>query len=862
MKSGSEAWFEEDRIVIQQKATVVVVRFAGSTRSRITAERPSGAKANYLLGQKSGNWRTDIPLFNEIRYTGLWPGIELSYESDGAGLSTKFEIAPGADPGLIRLEFNGPVRLLGSGQLRVRNASGVWMENRPAFYQIIDGVGAPVEGAYQTLENNTVGFKPGQYDRSKPLIVGLASLPGAPSTLFSGYFGGASQDTITSVAIDALNNIVVAGWTSSTNLPAANGAQKVYSGGVDAFVASFLPNGGGLIYCTYIGGAGDDRAFGVAIDAARNVYLTGWTSSANFPVRAGFQTHLRGTRDAFVTKLNAAGNTLTYSTYLGGSGVDVGYAIAVDSTNSAIIVGDSTSPDLPTTSAAWQKKTGGSQDVFVAKLTSQGNNLTFLTYAGGSGIDHGSCISINSAGQVYFGGYTLSSNFPTRYPFQSHLGGGQDGFFAKLSADGGTIIQSSYLGGYGTDEVNAIFVDASYNLVVAGTTGSANFPVTPGAFQTTFGGQTDGFIARFASSQRMSESTFLGGSLNDGISAVTQDFHGYFYLTGTTDSPDFPLQNPLQATDAGGMDAFVVKMDNKLSSILFGTYLGGTGNDGGNAIAVDFETSIAVVGQTGSQDFPVVGTMQSSSSEILSSFVTKFAPSFTIGVAYGSTGQLTITTDPWHVAAYTQSTTFGNATDLPIAADWNGSGKKKVGVFRNGTWILDMDGSGTIDSNSKQVQFGQAGDIPVVGDWLGTGHIALGLFRQGTFILDLSGHLSGVPTGQSDATFSFGQGGDVPIAADWNGSGTTKVGVFRNGLWLVDYTGSRVYSSARGYVYGQAGDLPVVGDWDSSGHPSKIGIYRNGLWVLDYDGDNVWTVPYLNEMVIGFGTTGYTPLIF
>jgi hypothetical protein len=312
------------------------------------------------------------------------------------------------------------------------------------------------------------------------------------------------------------------------------------------------------------------------------------------------------------------------------------------------------------------------------------------------------------------------------------------------------------------------------------------------------------------------------------------------------------------------MDAFVVKLNTTLSAMPFGTYLGGSGNDGTNAIAVDFETSIVVAGQTGSPDFPVAGALPNSSSEILSSFMTKIAPSFMTGVAYGSLGQQIITTDIWHIASPSQTTVFGNATDLPIVGDWDGSGRKRIGVFRNGTWILDINGDGIIDTGDKTVlSFGQAGDIPVVGDWLGTGHISLGLFRQGTFILDLSGHLSGVPTGQSDATFPFGQAGDLPIVADWNGSGTTKVGIFRNGLWLVDYNGDRAFNGLdRSYVYGQAGDLPVVGDWDSSGNPSKIGIYRSGLWVLDYDGDNVWTIPYVNEMVLGFGSAGYTPLVF
>jgi hypothetical protein len=344
---------------------------------------------------------------------------------------------------------------------------------------------------------------------------------------------------------------------------------------------------------------------------------------------------------------------------------------------------------------------------------------------------------------------------------------------------------------------------------------------------------------------------------------VAVDFHGVPYVAGFTDSQDFPVQNPIQNANAGGMDAFVVKLNTTLSAMPFGTYLGGTGSDGANAIAVDFETSAIAAGQTSSGNFPVSGNLPNSSSETLASFITKIAPSFMTGVAYGSQGQQTIATDLWHIASPTQSTAFGNATDLPIAGDWDGSGKKRIGIFRNGTWILDINGDGIIDAGDKTVVFGQTGDVPVVGDWLGTGHITLGLFRQGTFILDLSGHLTGVPTGQSDATFPFGQAGDITVAADWNGSGTAKVGVFLNGLWLVDYNGDRVVNGLnRTYTYGQAGDLPVVGDWDSSGHPSKIGIYRGGLWVLDYDGDNAWTIPYLNEMVLGFGLPGETPLVF
>jgi len=183
-------------------------------------------------------------------------------------------------------------------------------------------------------------------------------------------------------------------------------------------------------------------------------------------------------------------------------------------------------------------------------------------------------------------------------------------------------------------------------------------------------------------------------------------------------------------------------------------------------------------------------------------------------------------------------------------------------VFRSGLWLLDMNNNGVWDAGDKSVVFGQPGDLPVVGDWIGTGQISLGLFRQGTFVLDLSGHLSGVSTGFSDAICPFGLPGDIPVASDWNQSGTTKIGVFRNGQWLVDYNGDRIFNSLdKVYPFGQAGDIPVIGDWDGSGLP-KIGVYRQGLWILDYGGNNRLYLPLAtNQLLIGFGAAGYTPFI-
>ena len=862
---GLQAWFEDGGVVLRQGGALTRIDFEGAHSAPVVSlDRPLGAAANYLRGAGPAGRRTSVPMFREVRYEGLWPGVETVFREENGGVKSEYRVSAAADIRRIRLRFQDEVEIAPDGALIVRGHSGEFREEKPLLFEQRSGERIPVAGHFIKAGRHTVGFE-AEWDHSALLVID-------PSIQFSGYFGGTAQDNITAVAVNSAYSVIAAGYSNSIDLPAAAGARQFNSGGVDAFVAAFSPVSGQLLYCTYLGGSGDDRAFGVAVDSDNNTYVTGWTSSRNFPLRNPLQVRLNGARDAFIAKLDPAGDAFVYSTYLGGSGIDFANAIAVDSSNQAVITGDTTSFNLPVTAGVFQRSSAGGQDAFLARLTADGNALSFLTYFGGNNTDHATCLQIDPTGPIVIGGGTLSTNLPVQSAAQAHSGGGQDGFVAKFNPTATGLVFSTYLGGSSgspglPEQVNGLVIGPSRNPVVAGITSSMNFPVTGASYQPNYGGgQTDGFLTKLnANTGAIMASTFYGGSSNDGINGISGDLTGRLYFTGFTLSIDLPLKAAGQAVPAGGaygsMEAFTATMNSGMNQLTFGTYLGGAGSETGNAIAVDPMTSITVAGQTSSPDFPAAGgSLKSIPTQVLSSFLVKFAPDWTLSVADGPV----VTIDSNHVAGnggLVTSFTYGQAGDIPVAGDWTGTGIKRAGVFRAGTWILDTNGDGILNAGDQVVAFGQAGDIPIVGDWTGSGKVKLGLFRAGAFILDLSGHLSGVATGVPDATFSFGQPTDIPVVGDWNGSGLAKVGVFRNGSWLVDYNGDHLFNGLdKTYNYGQAGDIPVTGSWDSTGL-TRLGVYRAGYWILNYTGTNILGVPGVSELYIPFGAPGQTPIV-
>jgi hypothetical protein len=606
-----QAGFGTDFAVFQMHSARFEVRFGGaSAQVQLGGEELLAGRANFLTGNQPSEWKTDLPLYGEIRYRNLYPGIDATYSGSGARVKSEFVVAPGANPAAIRLEYADSVELTidAGGDLVASQAGEQLREQAPAIYQIAaHGARRPIDGRYHLLGRHTAGFEIGAYDATRELVID-------PVISYSTYLGGSSMGAVTAVAIDGSGNLYAAGWTEALDFPIAGAVQAANQGGVDAFVVKLNAPGTSLLYATYIGGRGDDRVAGIAVDSFGQAYVAGTTASSNFPVAAAAQASFGGGKDAFALKLNATGNTLIYSTYLGGTNTDSGTAVAVDSSGNAYVAGDTLSANFPVLGAA-QSTFGGATDAFIVKLTAAGA-IGYSTFLGGTAAEHAGGIAVDAGGNAYVAGGTFSTNFPVTAALQATSGGGQDAFIAKLNAAGSNIVYSTYLGGSGgtpsaAEQANAIAVDASGNAYVAGVTSSGNFPVSAAALQTSFAGVQDAFIAKInAAGSALVYSTYLGGSSFAWGSGVAVDAGGNAYVTGYTSSGNFPTNSGVQAGFNGLYDAFVSEVNTAGNGLTFSTYFGGSGSDVANAIAVDSVGDMFVGGQTNSLDLPLQSALQ------------------------------------------------------------------------------------------------------------------------------------------------------------------------------------------------------------------------------------------------------------
>ncbi|WP_285891220.1 SBBP repeat-containing protein [Paenibacillus pasadenensis] len=585
---------------------------------------------NYFLGRDATEWHTGIRTFEKIKYTGLYPGIDMLFYMHEGQLEFDFIVAPGADWRQIALELEGTdfIRIDEEGNFHAGVNEHSICLRKPFIYQLNEqGEQVQIEGGYVLQDSCRIGFEPvSTYDGSLPLIID-------PVLTYSTYLGGSDVTTGLGIAVDAAGSSYVTGLTFSTNYPVLGPIQGTLAGGSDVIVTKFSPDGSALLYSTYLGGSDLDSGNAIAVDAFNNAYVTGYTDSIDFPTTPGaFQTTPSPSTNAFVSKLDPSGGSLLFSTYLGGNDVDIGNGIAVDITGVTYITGTTLSSDYPLVDP-FQSSFFGINTAFVTKLNAAGNALLYSTYLSGTVFTNGAAIAVDRYGQFYAAGST-NTNFPTVNPHQPAFGGGtSDAYIVKFATVGSvtSVIYSTYIGGTQADYGTGVATDMSGNAYVTGYTNSLNFPVLH-PIQAANGGLNDAFVSKLGPTGALIYSTYLGGSGNDQGNGISADSLGNVYVAGWSASTDFPLANPFQDTLLGSAAAFVAKL-NANPAFIYSTYLGGNNNNQGTAITLDAFGSAYVTGLTSSTSFPLVNPFQITQPApgLQSAFVSKFEDVVQVG---------------------------------------------------------------------------------------------------------------------------------------------------------------------------------------------------------------------------------------
>jgi hypothetical protein len=564
-------------------------------RPEIVPLEPGGARLNLFLGRDPAGWRTDLPCYGAVLFRRVYPGIDFKVYGSAANVEYDWILGPDADPDRIRIGFEGALEaeIDAAGNLAAGTANANMIQSKPRARQVKGGRPRAVEASFRKRRDGTFGFRLGGYDRALSLIIDPAVLA------FSTYLGGDLNDYASAVAVDSSGCIYVTGKTRSSNFPVKAPLQTDRAI-EDAFVAKFAPSGRSLVYSTYVGGSDYDFALAIAVDAAGCATISGGTLSPDWPLKKPLQTDRPG-RDAFVTKLSAAGNSLVYSTYLGGSDLDESYDLALDAAGNAVVVGRTDSPDFPTLTPIQRDRPRA--DGFIAKLEGATGGLVFSTYWGGSGVDYINGVALDAKGAVYLAGYTESPDLRLKTPFQTDRPG-PDAFAAKLAPNGRSLVYATYLGGGSSDMATSIAVDAAGCAYITGATDSGNFPLKH-PFQKNRPGR-DAYLAKLApSGAALVTSTYLGGSGDDFAWAVAVGSDGSVYLAGETQSADFPRKGSFQG-DQPDSDAFVARIKPDGSGLVYSSYLGGNGADFAYGAALDSTGSLYVVGWTASTNFPTV----------------------------------------------------------------------------------------------------------------------------------------------------------------------------------------------------------------------------------------------------------------
>jgi hypothetical protein len=585
---------------------------------KISALEPLSGSVNYFIGNDPKKWRRDVVPFAKVRYSEVYPGIDLLYHGNQDQLEYDFVVAPRMDPASIALSIEGADRLrIDGGNLVMETPAGALFHHKPYIYQDIGGRRIEVSGNFVLDGNNRLRFSVGDYDHTQTLVVD-------PSLSFSTYLGGSGDDHALAVTVDSLGNTFVAGATASMDFPTTASAPNPHfaGGNTDGFVTVYLlAKASKFFISTYLGGSGDDEVDAIAVvHSPPEVYLAGTTTSTDLVTVGAIQPNNAGGSDAFVAKVTFPG-TIAFATYFGGSGNESATGIALDGQGNILFTGKTNSTDLPLKSPIQNANAGG-YDGFLAQLTNVGAPLTFSSYLGGSFDDTINAIALDKAGIAYLAGATMSSNFGQ--PSQAGHQIPHNGVATAINIGTGQAVYTRIFG-YGVTVAKGIVAESDGNIFVTGYTSSHAFPVTPNTIQSKYGGGPyDAFLTKFKSNGQILFSTYFGGSGADLASSVGIDSKGNVVFAGGTTSTDFPTASPTQAANKGGADGFVVQVKADLTGLGFSTYLGGSGTDTVLGMRVGAKGNVVVVGSTDSTDFPTTqGVLQTSNKGKTDAFATR-----------------------------------------------------------------------------------------------------------------------------------------------------------------------------------------------------------------------------------------------
>ncbi|MCX8090075.1 MAG: SBBP repeat-containing protein [Verrucomicrobiae bacterium] len=607
-----------------------------AAQARMVGLEALPAHVHYLLGNDPAQWRTRLTLFSRVQVRDLYPGVDVIYYNTARRIEYDLHLAPGTDPRTIVIRVIGAdaLRLDTNGDLLIWLGDEDVRQPRPVAYQVDRGTRRTVHAAYRLLDSQTFGFELGAYDPALPLVID-------PVLSYATFFGGAGSDIAWDLALDAAGNIYVAGESMSAGLATPGAFQTTNrmgtSLGGDVFVAKFDNLATNLIYATYLGGSGDDAALGLAVSADGRAFLTGFTTSTNFPIANALRPAISGSKDpvfgvypmdGFVTALSSNGASLLFSTYLGGNSHDEGIGIALDPTGNIYVTGFTDSTNFPTAGSTRTNYAGG-RDAFVTKLAPGGTNFVYSFFLGGTNVDNGEGIVADSAGNAYVVGFTASTNFPLTNAIQAFLNNpladtnivlaGNDAFLTILSP-GGALLRSTLLGGGRDDVAFRVALDPATNVFIAGSTRSPDFPVAPPGNTNLPRGVSaaisieDVFVTKLApDATNWTYSVIFGGRVRDEAWDVAADASGQAHLVGVTFSTNFPTADTsgfLRATNAGGGDVFVAVLGPAGTNLVRSAYLGGRADDYGYAIKLDPAGNEYLVGRTASTNFPTVTPYQ------------------------------------------------------------------------------------------------------------------------------------------------------------------------------------------------------------------------------------------------------------